>query len=187
MRTALLMVLALAQFPNARQAFELGRTRDDALFKAFNVGYELPVNNALDRAEIITEFRRAVLLVRDKYKFGDLGMTEFDLTKAMEPYEGTVAFVAEVRLNPLHTYATPPSYELYVATGPASKPLAANALKRDPVYPPGLGVSVSFVGVRLEGTFNRADIERAAEPTLTVTDDKGNALWQARIDLSRYR
>ena len=187
MRSALLMVLALAQFPNARQALDLGRTNDDGLFASFNFGYELPVNASLDRAEIITEFRRAVLLVRDKYNIGEFGMTEHDLATAMAPYAGKVTFVAQVRLNPLHTYATPPAYELYIATGPASKPLAAKAVKRDPVYPPGLGFGSSFVGIRLEGSFDRADIERARAPMLTVTDDKANMLWQARIDLSRYR
>jgi hypothetical protein len=187
MRAALLMVLALAQFPSARQALDLGRTRDDAMFAAFNRGYELPVADPLERAEVITEFRRAVLMVRDQYNVGDFGFTERDLVKAMTPYDGQVAFVAEARLSPLHTYAKPPTYELYVATGPGTKPLAAKSLKRDPVYPPGLGMGSSFVGVRLEGAFSRADIETASAPMLTVTDEKANVLWQARIELSRYR
>jgi hypothetical protein len=187
MRAALLMVLALTQFPNARQALDLGRTRDDALFEAFNRGYELPVGDPLERAEVITEFRRAVLLVRDKVAIGDFGMTERDLAKAMLPYEGKIAFLAEVRLNPLHTYPHPPAYELYIATGPATKPLATTAIKRDPIYPPGLGLGSAFVGVRLEATFDRADIERAPAPMLTVIDEHANLMWQARIDLTRYR
>jgi hypothetical protein len=187
MRAALLLVLALTQFSSTRQALDLGRTRDDALFDAFNSGYLLPVSGQLDRAEVITAFRRAVLLVRDKYNLGEFGWTERDLAKAMTPYEGQVAFVAEVRLNPLHTYPHPPAYELYVATGPKTKPLAAKPLKRDPVYPAGLGFGSSFIGVRLEGTFTRADVEAASEPMLTVTDEKANVLWQGPIDLSRYR
>src|SRR5215510_10451400 len=119
MRTALLMILALAQLPNVRQALELGRTRDQALFESFNLGYELTVNEALDRAEIITEFRRAVLIAREKTNTSQIGMTERDLTDAMAPYDGKITFVAQVRLSPLHTYASPPSYELYIATGPA--------------------------------------------------------------------
>jgi hypothetical protein len=186
MRAALLMVLALAQFPNARQALDLGRTRDDALFDAFNSGYLLPAGGTLERAEVITEFRRAVLLVRDKYNLGEFGWTERDLAKVMTPYDGQVAFVAEVRLNPMHTYPNPPAYELYIATGPATKPLATK-LKRDPIYPPGLGLGSAFVAVRLEGSFARADIEAAPEPMLTVIDEKANLVWQARIDLSRYR
>jgi hypothetical protein len=187
MRAALLIVVALAQLPYARQALDLGRTRDDALFDAFNRGYELAVSDPLARAEIITEFRRAVLLVRDQYTIGDFGATERDLSKAMQPFEGTVAFVAEIRLNPMHTYPHPPAYEMYVSTGPSTAPLATTKIKRDPIYPPGLGLGTAFVGVRLEATFTRAEIEKASAPMLTVTDENANLLWQARIELSRYR
>ena len=187
MRAIVLITLALAQFSGTRQALDLGRTRDEALFDAFNQGYLLAAGGPLDRAEVITEFRRAVLLVRDKYAIGEFGMTERDLAKAMEPYAGQVAFVAEVRLNPLHTYPNAPSYEMYITTGPKTKPLGARPLKRDPIYPPGLGIDSAFVGVRLEGAFRRAEIEAAPDPMLTVTDEKANVLWQARIDLSRYR
>ena len=187
MRVALLLLFALAQLPYARQALDLGRTRDDALFDAFNRSYELPVSDPLDRVEIITEFRRAVLLVRDKYNIGDFGTTERDMTKLMEPYAGSVAFVAEIRLNPLHTYPRPPAYDIYVETGPRTKPLATAKMKRDPIYPPGLGFGTAFTGVRLEATFARADIEKAQAPMLTITDDSANLLWQARIDLARYR
>jgi hypothetical protein len=43
------------------------------------------------------------------------------------------------------------------------------------------------VAVRLEGSFPRAAIEGAPSPMLIVTDEKAEVLWQARIDLSRYR
>jgi len=187
MRAALLIVLALAQATPARQALDLGRTRDDALFDAFNRGYELPPSGMIDRAEVVTQFRRAVLMARDKYNIGDFGMTERDLTKAIAPFDGKVTFLAEVRLSPLHVYPAPPAYEMYVSTGPYTKPLAATTVKRDPIYPPGLGQGTAFVGVRLEGTFERAELEKAEAPMLTVTDEKANMLWQARIELSRYR
>ena len=187
MRAGVLIVLALAQFTGARQALDLGRTRDSAMFDSFNRGYELAAADPLDRVEIITEFRRAVLLVRDKFNIGEFGMTERDLVRAMERFEGQVGFIAEVRLHPLHTFSRPPAYEMYVATGPKTKPIAAVSMRRDPIFPPGLGLGSPFTGVRLEGAFKRADIEAAAEPMLTVTDEKANILWQGRIDLSRYR
>src|SRR5262245_3548901 len=149
MRAALLIVLALAQFTGARQALDLGRTRDAALFDSFNRGYELAASDPLERVEIITEFRRAVLLVRDKFTIGEFGMTERDLVRAMERFDGQVAFVAEIRLHPLHTFSRPPPYEMYVATGPKTKPLAAAPMRRDPIFPPGLGVGSAFTGVRL--------------------------------------
>lgn len=173
--------------PYAREALDLGHTRDDAAFESFNHGYDLPVGDPLDRAEIVTEFRRAVLLVRDRTNQGEYGTTPRDLAKAMAPYEGQVSFVVEVRLHPLHTFTHPPSYDIYVETGRSTKPLAAKPLRRDPMYPPGLGIGSSMSGVRLEGMFPRAGIETASAPTLVVTDDRANVLAKLRIDLSRYR
>jgi len=187
MRAVLMIVLALAQATPERQALDLGRTRDEALLNAFNAGYQLPPSGMVDRAEIVTQFRRGVLLARDKYNIGEFGMTERDLTKAIAPFEGKVTFLVDVRLNPLHVYPAPPAYEMYVSSGPYTKPLAAKEVKRDPIYPPGLAQGTAFVGVRLDGTFERADIEKAEAPMLTVTDEKANMLWQARIELSRYR
>lgn len=189
MRAALLIILALAQasYPSAREVFELGRTRDQSLFESFNRGYELAPSGIIDRAEVITEFRRAVLFVRDQAALGQLAITERDLAKAMAPYEDTVGFVVQAHLHPLHVYTKAPSYDLYIETGPTTKPIAATPLKRDPVFPPGFSPGAVMSAVRLEGTFPRAGIEDAAAPTLVVMDDQANVIWRARIDLSRYR
>jgi hypothetical protein len=44
-----------------------------------------------------------------------------------------------------------------------------------------------LTGVRLQGTFAVADIDAAAAPTIVVVDDKGDIMWTARLDLSRFR
>ncbi|HEY2434707.1 MAG TPA: hypothetical protein VGI12_18695 [Vicinamibacterales bacterium] len=194
MRGVLVAVLAVAAFarqaevPSAREAFDLGRTHDTALFEAFNRGYELAVSGTVDHAEVITEFRRAVLFVHEQAIQGQYLITDRDLAKAMSPLDGLVTFVVEARLHPLNTYAKPPPYELYIETGPTTKPLVAQPLKRDAVYPPGLiGPGNSMTGVRLDATFPRADIMSAPSPSLIVIDDQANVIWKARIDLARYR
>lgn len=187
MRAALLFVLALSQLPYARQAFDLGRTHDDALMASFEQSYELTAADPIDRAEIVTEFRRAVSLVRDRANQGDFFMTQQDLAKAMKPFEGQVALVVRVRLHPLHVYAKPPSWDIYVETGNTTKPIAAATIRRDPVYPAGFTEGAAWTMIRLEASFPRAEIEAAAAPALVVTDDQGNVVWKARLDLSRYR
>src|SRR3954469_2777413 len=104
LRAALLVVLAVAQLPYARQAIDLAHTRDDALLAAFHRGYELPVGDVLDRAEIITEFRRAVMIVREHADQGEYAFSELSLAKAMAPFDGQVTFIVQARLHPLHTY-----------------------------------------------------------------------------------
>ena len=176
------------QGDSVRDALNLGRTHDQALYDAFNAGYRLTPSGIVDSVEVITEFRRAVLIVREHALQGEYSFTANDLASALAPYRGTVTFIAQLRLHPLNTYAAPPAYDLYVRTGPETKPVAAPAIKRDPVYPPGsLGPGSSMIGVRLEASFPRADIADVPEPTLIVNDEHGAIVWQTRIDLARFR
>jgi hypothetical protein len=184
---ALLLLVQPPAFEGARDALSLGRTRDDALLDAFNRGYTLSPGATIDSAEIITEFRRAVLIVREHASQGEYGFTERDLSLAMLPYKGLIAFIVQARLHPMNTFTKPPQYDLYISTGPASAPVAAKSLKRDPVYPVGAGPLSSIVGVRLEAIFQRAPIMAAAAPSLVLIDDHAEIVWQTRIDLSRYR
>ena len=182
-----LATVAAAQLPDAREALRLGRSQDEAMYAAFSRGYALAVAEPVMLAEIVTDFRRAVLIVRDRARMGEFGFTERDLNVAMAPQLGLIGFVVEARLNPLHTYAKPPAYELYVSTGPSTPPLAGKESRRDPVYGPGLMMGSPLVGVRLEITIPRAQIEAARLPELILTDEHANVLWRSRIDLSRFR
>ncbi|HET7694422.1 MAG TPA: hypothetical protein VFK57_01840 [Vicinamibacterales bacterium] len=181
-----LSLAALTQRPDAREALRLGRSQDEALYAAFSRGYTLAASDPVDSAEVITEFRRAVLIVRERARLGEFGFTERDLTVAMTPHLGLVTFIVQARLNPLHTYATAPAYELYIETGPLTPPLAAREARRDPVYALG-GIGAPLIGVRLEITIPRAQIEAAPRPELILTDERASVLWRSRIDLSRYR
>jgi hypothetical protein len=193
MRATILLVFVavssagvLAQGDRLREAVALGQTHDDALFESFNKGYSLAPTDTIEHAEIVTEFRRAVLRVREKALGGDYAFRDARLAQALEPSKGLVTFIVRVRLHPLNTLVKLPAYDLYVGSGPRSPPIAAKDLKRDPIYALG-PMGSPLAGVRLEASFPRADIERAAAPALIVTDDKAEVLWQARIDLSRYR
>ena len=188
-RAICLMVLLatpFAQFSDARDAQRLGRSTDDALYAAFTKGYGLATAAPVEIAEIVTEFRRAVLLARERAQVGDVGFTDHDLNGAMTPHLGQVGFIVQARLNTMHTYAKAPAYELYVETGPATPPLAGKTVKRDPVYALG-PMGSPLIGVRLEITVPRDEILKASKPELILTDENAAVLWRARIDLSRFR
>lgn len=188
LRAALLVVLAVAQLPYARQAIDLAHTRDDALLAAFHRGYQLPLGDVLDRAEIITPFRRAVMIVREHADQGEYTFGEQALARAMAPFDGQVAVIVQARLHPLHTYAGAPAYGLYIETGPSTRPLAPKPFRRDPAYPPGMAAPGNPIsGVLMEGTFDRDAIAAAKAPFLVVTDDQANVIWKGRLDLARYR
>ena len=198
MHTAARLVLAAVMFVAAasavftsqdplKDAAALGRTRDDAQFEAFNKSYSLTLSGNIERAEIVTEFRRAVLIVREKALVGDYQYGGDALAKALLPMKGLVTFIVQVRLHPQHAFNREPAYDLYVSTGSRSAPIASTGVKRQPVYPPGGGQGSPMVAVRLEASFPRTDFTRSAAPMLTVTDEQGETLWQAHPDLSRYR
>lgn len=171
-----------------KDATTLGRTHDDTLFESFNRSYSLSPSGPIDRAEIVTEFRRAVLIVREHVLQGDYMYGGEVLAKALLPMKGLVTFIVQVRLHPQHAFNKEPAYDLYVATGPGSAPIASTGMKREPVYAQGGGPgTAAMVAVRLEASFPRADFTRSAMPQLIVTDHKAEILWQARLDLSRYR
>jgi hypothetical protein len=189
-----IMLLLLALMPlvlqaeAGRDALRLGRTSDQALYDAFNAGYQLAPAGPVASAEIITEFRRAVLIVRDHANQGEYGFTERDLEHAIAPYRGLVTIVVEIRLNPLNTFINAPPYTLYIRTGPSTKPLLPRNFERTALF----GVPMArpgspLTGVRLSAAFSVADIESAAAPSAMVLDDKGDVLWSARLDLSRFR
>ena len=189
-RLVLALVFAaglIGQTDPLKDAAALGRTHDDQLYESFNKSYNLSPSGTIDRAEIITEFRRAVLIVREHVQQGDYLFGGEALTKALQPLKGMVTFVVQVRLHPLHAFNKEPTYDLYVGTGPNSAPIASTGVKREPVYPQGGGVGSPMVAVRLEASFPRAEFTRSAMPQLIVTDEKADILWQARLDLSRYR
>jgi hypothetical protein len=186
----LLGLVAAASAPQGsspREALALGRTHDEALYASFHNSYKFPATGVIDSAEIITEFRRAVMIVHARALQGDYSLGDADVVKAMAPYSGLVTCIVQVRLHPLNVFAREPAYDLYLSTGPRSPPIGSRAIKREPVYPPGAEPGSSMVAVRLEASFPRAEIERAEAPRLIVTDEKAEILWQARLDLSRYR
>lgn len=183
--TLALALLALApQGGSLREAATLAHTQDDTLYAVFNKSYSLSPTGTIEAAEIITEFRRAVLIVREKA--GDQSFSDAQLEKAMVPYAGLVTIIVRARLHPMNTFIKEPAYDLYVSTGPTSPPIVPKDFKRDPIYAQG-SMGAPLVGVRLEGSFPRADIQAAAAPMLIVADHKADVVWQARLDLARYR
>jgi hypothetical protein len=173
---------------SAHEAVALGRSRDAVLYDAFHAGYALTPSGDVESAEIITEFRRAVMIVRRHADLGEYSFNENNLAREMGPYRDKVGFVVQIRLSPLHTYPAPPTYEMYLHTGPATKPVALSGLKRDPVYPPGFfEPGTAFTSFRIEGSVARDEIVTAVEPMLVVTNDRGDVIWQTRIDLARFR
>ena len=186
-RATVLLIAFAVQPSYLPDALRLGRSQDASLYAAFTKGYELTVSAPVASAEIITEFRRAVLIVREHMLRGEVGYTDHELTGALKPYIGQVTCIVNVNLHPLNTYSKMPSYDLYVRSGASSAPIASEApIRRDPIYamgPPGS----PLVGLRLEVTLSREQLDAARAPELIVTNENADVVWRGRLDLSRFR
>jgi len=182
-------VLAIATIGEdmLRDAIVLGHKHDDAVFESFDKGYALTAYGSIDSAEVMTEFRRAVILVRERDALGDHIDDTHTLSSMLAPFAGLVTFIVQARLNPLNTYKQPPNYYLYVRTGDKSNWLSGKSIIVDAVYSDTASQAGEMVGIRLTSSFRRADIEAATQPQLVLIDDHANPLWQMGIDLRRYR
>ena len=107
MRAALLMVLALTQFPSAREVFDLGRTHDEALFESLYPRMTTPAvieflvwhpSNPSSVVAAITQARENARSVRDQI----LSLPANCLLYPAHDYKGlTVTSVGEERrFNP---------------------------------------------------------------------------------------
>src|SRR5919108_3359861 len=88
--------LAASTQESLRDAVALGRTRDSALYSAFHAGYVLAASGEVESVELITEFRRAVMIVREHADAGEYSFNENNLARAMAPYQGLVTFIARL-------------------------------------------------------------------------------------------
>ena len=121
------LVVSLAQADVERAlSVARGSERERA---AFHAAYIVkPDEPFVEELEIITEFRRIVLLGEDHLKRGDWMFTQGVLaaTRAAEPWHGRVVLIAHVRFHPQNMYVSVPAVEIHLgptAEGPAVLPV----------------------------------------------------------------
>jgi hypothetical protein len=110
------------------RAQQLARGRDSERAQ-FHRRYVFDLHDAaVTQIEVITEFRRLVLVTEEHILRGDwlFSRSVRSAEQALGPSRGLVTIRALVRLHPLNTYITPPPYVLAIspnASGGAPAPL----------------------------------------------------------------
>jgi len=164
--------------PSLSQAIVLAR-RGGAELDAFHRRYVTIVgDNTYDRVEIISEFRRAVLIAAEQMKID----SRWDVNKArpaLEPYRAVVSLVLWIKFPPQNMLVSAPDYGIVVYPDGVPSPgmpddeiatLAPDAQQVTPLFlagggstfvaPPGSGMS----GLRVEAAFPSVSL-----PAGTVT------------------
>jgi hypothetical protein len=147
------------------RALAMARSRD-AERARFHAAYIFPIKGSMIQTiEVITEFRRAVLITEDHLKQGDWifgqggrNLRGENAADALKPTRGRFTVRARLEFGPHSTYATVPAVDIAIDGTPALTPLDSrtNPLSSLPV--PAVGarsgqMTTVLVGADIENDF----------------------------------
>lgn len=167
------------------RAIALARA-SDAERARFHAAYTAVVRDAtVDRIELITEFRRAVLLAEERHRLGDRMFGVKQIGELLQPWRGRINVRAELRFHPQNAYVRVPDYE-FVLGGPGSDALSG-ITARQPIYqlapPRGAPASAPILGAYVETGFEAAALP--SQPTLVRLMLDGDLVAMTTFDLNR--
>jgi hypothetical protein len=170
------------------RALALARAKD-AERQQFHSRYLFNVNDpAVTQIEVVTEFRRLVLIAEDHVLHGDFMFTRGVRAgeQALAATHGMLTLRAQIRFNPLNTFAALPDYAL--AVGTPSGALVALDTHGTPQYSSPFknrqGKTVtSLFGETIESDIAAADIGQTERPVAVTLD--GKQVARITVDFSR--
>lgn len=195
MRTAFLALLVLsAAAPLAaikidispqeiEQALTLARARDEDRAR-FHSRYLKKVDTPfVEQAELVTEFRRVILLAAERDRVGDRHFA-YSLTRATEAlkvFRRRVAVIARVRFHPQNNYVGVPEVSIS-ATG---HDRALIGVRREPIMALSSGRKDEFVpilGALVEGSFEAEALKGGVREFVIAL--QGKELGRVTFDLA---
>lgn len=167
------------------RAISIGRS-SDAERARFHAPYIVRLNDAtVEQFEVVTELRRAVLIVEERARLGDRIFGLGQLETALRPFHNQVTIRATLRFHPMNALPGIPAYELRVGT-PEDRLLALGPTVRSPIYVQGgRDKAQSLMGATLELTFDSGIIGQSRQPVTVVLEGKpvaSTAIDFARLD-----
>jgi hypothetical protein len=164
------------------RALTLARSTD-AERTRFHQRYAVFVNSPfVERAEIISEYRRVVLMAEEQIARGDrfFAYSTTRANDALQVFRRRISVRAQVRFHPLNNYVSVPP----VAIALVGNDAALIGVKRDPVY--GFtakpGEAAPLLGAVVEGSFEVAAIGQAVRDFVVTLD--GKELGRVTFDFS---
>jgi hypothetical protein len=159
------------------RALAIARARDSER-QQFHSRYIFNLTDpAVTQFEIVTEFRRLVLIGEDHVLRGDAMFTRGlrAAEQALASSRGMLTIRAQVRLNPLNTFITAPDYEL--AIGTPSGVLVPVDTQLTPQFSTPFknrqGKTItSLTGATLESTLPSEEVGQTSRPVAVTLDGK---------------
>ena len=169
---------------------------DERTRAPFHRAYMVPVNDpSIERIEVITEFRRLVLIAEARIAGGDhlFAQGTREASEALRPWRGRVSLVAHLRFHPQNAYVMGPPIDVSV-DGPSGRMprldlrsestlgLAPRPVSPTPTVAPQ---SLPLISASAEAVFDAATIGQATRSV--VVQLHGAEPVRATVDFSRIR
>jgi hypothetical protein len=171
------------------RALQIG-TSDDRRRAQFHASYLVPVQDpTVERMEIITEFRRLVLITEERQRIGDWLFSHGgvrDPRAALLPWKGRLSIVVRLKFHPQNTLSDVPAIETNVddGSGHALRPLD---VIRTSITAPLSGkagdVFAPLLGATIESVFDAASIGEATR--WVSVSSEGQLLTRVAVDFSK--
>ncbi len=184
---ALIAALGSTEIERAQQTAR-GRDTERAQFHRKYV-FDLP-DSTVTQLEVITEFRRMVMITEDHLRFGDAMFSRSVRAgeAALAPTRGILTLKAQLRFHPLNTYAAVPAFRLAIGKPAPDAPLSSLDTQVTPQYSLPYKIrngrtASTFTGAVLQADVPASRIGQTARPVGVVLD--GRELARTTIDFTR--
>ena len=192
----LLYWLVLASIPlDAQSVLDRGSleqalaiaSQPDAALERFHAGYEFTAEPPVERIEVVTPFRRAVITARRLAAASREPPDLADLEMALRPPRAGIVLVAVVRLDPHHGFRRPPAYSVQIFAPDARlDPVAvqhrALGPRRARIPSEAIGGSVSMAAVEIEARFAANPFRAGCSCRVLISDPMEHMIAVVNID-----
>jgi len=156
---------------------------------AFHARYVLKPNDpSIEQIEVVTEFRRLVLLAEDHLSRADWMFTQG--VKAaeteLEPWRGLITLVVRVRFHPLNMYVSVPALHVTLGAPPGGQPFQPLDMTTKGVFAPPASKNnkaTPLLGAIGNAIFDAAAVGQGQRPVIVVLDT--TELFRTTIDFGK--
>ena len=159
------------------RALAIARARDSERQQFHNQYIFKPSDPAVTQIEVITEFRRLVLIGEDHVLHGDSMFTRGlrEAEQALGSSRGMLTIRAQVRFNPLNTFIVSPDYALAIGTPSGTLvPIDTQLMPQFSLpFRNQQGKTItSLIGATLESTIPANQVGQTSRPVAVTLDGK---------------
>ena len=185
------------------EAVAVGRARIEAVRARFHQPYRIPIGQApVDYIDIVTPFRRVVLLAEGRAQVGDRLFGQREAIAALGDRAALVEVLVEMTFHPLNVFVGVPAYDVELATASPAGQIEPLQISRIPRFGarvegvpapspfPGAanvpGLSQPLAGGTISAGFGAGTLNPNGVYDVVVRE-QGTELARARVDLGALR